>query len=44
MIEDAPWYMLNTVMGRHIQAPTVREEIRPYISQNSADLGAHQLT
>jgi hypothetical protein len=28
VIMDAPWYVLNTVIRRDLQAPTVKEEIR----------------
>jgi hypothetical protein len=41
MIVDAPWYVPNTVLGRDLQIPTVKEEIRRYSSQNSARLSAH---
>jgi hypothetical protein len=27
MIVDAPWYVLNTVIRRDLQIPTVKEEI-----------------
>jgi hypothetical protein len=33
MIVDAPWYVLNTVVWRDLQIPTVKEEIRRYSSQ-----------
>jgi hypothetical protein len=42
MIVDAPWYMPNTVIGRDLQTPTIKEEIRHYISQYSASLHVHQ--
>jgi hypothetical protein len=41
MIVDAPWYVPNTVIRRHLQIPTVKEEIRLYSSQCSARLNAH---
>jgi hypothetical protein len=41
MIVDTPWYVLNTVIGRDLQIPTVKEEIRHYSSQYSAHLNAH---
>jgi hypothetical protein len=41
MIVDAPWYVLNTVIRRDLQIPTVKEEIRCYSSQYSARLSAH---
>jgi hypothetical protein len=41
MIVDAPWYVPNAVIGRDLQTPTVREEIRRYSSQYSARLSAH---
>jgi hypothetical protein len=37
----APWYLPNTVIGRDLQMPTVKEEIRRYSSQYSARLSAH---
>jgi hypothetical protein len=37
----APWYVLNTVIRRDLQIPTVKEEIRRYSSQYSARLSAH---
>jgi hypothetical protein len=40
-IVDAPWYVLNTVIRRDLQIPTVKEEIRCYSSQYSAHLSAH---
>jgi hypothetical protein len=33
MIEDAPWYVPNTVIRRDLQAPTAKDEIRRYSSQ-----------
>jgi hypothetical protein len=41
MIVEAPWYVLNTVIRRDLQIPTVKEEIRRYSSQYSARLSAH---
>jgi hypothetical protein len=41
MIVDAPWYVPNTVIGRDLQTPKVKEEIRRYSSQHSARLSAH---
>jgi hypothetical protein len=41
MIEDAPWYVQNTVIPRDIQTQTVKDEIRRYSSQYSARLSAH---
>jgi hypothetical protein len=41
MIMDTPWYVLNTVIQRDVQIPTVKEEIRRYSSQYSARLSAH---
>jgi hypothetical protein len=41
MIVDAPWYVLNTVIQRDLQTPTVKEEIRRYSSQYSARVSAH---
>jgi hypothetical protein len=41
MIVDAAWYVQNTVIGRDLQIPTVKEEIRRYSSQYSARLSAH---
>jgi hypothetical protein len=41
MIVDTPWYVLNTVILRDLQIPTVKEEIRLYSSQYSAGLRAH---
>jgi hypothetical protein len=41
MIADAPWYLPNTIIRRDLQTPTVKEEIRRYISQYSARLSAH---
>jgi hypothetical protein len=44
MIVDAPWYVLNTVIGRDLQIPTVKEEIRRYSFQYSARLSGHPNT
>jgi hypothetical protein len=41
MIVDASWYVLNTVIGRDLQIPTVEEEISRYSSQYGARLSAH---
>jgi hypothetical protein len=41
MIVDAPWYVLNTLIRRDLQVPSVKEEIRRYSSQYSAHLSAH---
>jgi hypothetical protein len=41
MIVDAPWYVLNTIIRRDVQIPTVREETSSYSSQYSARLSAH---
>jgi hypothetical protein len=41
MIVEAPWYVPNTVIQRHLQVPTVTEEIRRYSSQYRARLSAH---
>jgi hypothetical protein len=41
MIVDAPWYVLNTIIRRDLQIPTVKEEIRRYSSQYSARLSTH---
>jgi hypothetical protein len=41
MIVDTPWYMLNTVIRRDPQTPTVKEETRHYSSQYSARLSVH---
>jgi hypothetical protein len=42
MIEDAPWYVPNTVIRRDLQTPTFKEEICRYSSQYSPRLSAHQ--
>jgi hypothetical protein len=41
MIVDAPGYVLNTVIRRDLQTPTVKEEIRRYSSQYRARLSSH---
>jgi hypothetical protein len=41
MIVGAPWYMLNMVIRRDLQTPTVKEEIHHYSSQYSACLSVH---
>jgi hypothetical protein len=41
MIIDAPWYVLNIVIRRDLQIPTVKEEVHHYSSQYSAPLSAH---
>jgi hypothetical protein len=41
MIVDPPSYVLNTIIRRDFQIPTVKEEIRRYSSQYSARLSAH---
>jgi hypothetical protein len=41
MTVAAPRYVLNTVIRRDLQTPTVKEEIRRYSSQYSARLSAH---
>jgi hypothetical protein len=41
MIVDAPWYVPNKVIGRDLQIPTVKEEMRRYSSQYSALLSTH---
>jgi hypothetical protein len=41
MIVDAPWYVLNMVIRRDLQIPTVKEEMRGYSSQYSARLSPH---
>jgi hypothetical protein len=38
---DAPWFVPNTVIRRDLQTPTVKEEIRHYISQYSVRLSVH---
>jgi hypothetical protein len=41
MIVDTSWYVLNRVIQRNLQTPTVKEEICRYSSQYSARLSAH---
>jgi hypothetical protein len=41
MILDAPWHVPNKFIRRDLQIPTVKGEIRRYISQYSARLNAH---
>jgi hypothetical protein len=41
MIVDAPWFVVNAVIGRDLQTPTVTEEIHCYISQYSACFNAN---
>jgi hypothetical protein len=41
MIVGASCYVPNTVIGRDLQMPTVKEEIRRYSSQYSARLSSH---
>jgi hypothetical protein len=41
MILDASYYVPNTVIGRDLKIPTVKEEISRYNSQISARLSAH---
>jgi hypothetical protein len=41
MIEDAPWYVPNTVIRKDLQTSTAKEEIRCYSSQYSVRLSAH---
>jgi hypothetical protein len=41
MIVDTPWYVLNTVIRRDPQIPTVKDGIRRYSSQYSARLSTH---
>jgi hypothetical protein len=42
MIEDAPWYVSNTVIRRDLQIPTPKEEIlHRYSSWYGARLSAH---
>jgi hypothetical protein len=41
MTVDAPWYVLNAVIQRDLQTPTIKQEIRRYSSQYSARLSAH---
>jgi hypothetical protein len=41
-IARAPWYVPNTVIGRDLQTPTVKGQIRHYSSQYSARLSGHR--
>jgi hypothetical protein len=41
MIVDLPWYVLNTVIRRDLQTPSVKEEIRHYCPQYSLCLNVH---
>jgi hypothetical protein len=41
VIVDAPWYVLNTVIRRDLQTPTIKEEIHHNSSQYSAHLSVH---
>jgi hypothetical protein len=41
MIVEATWFMLNIVIRKDLQTPTVKEEIHSYSSQYSARLSAH---
>jgi hypothetical protein len=41
MIVDAPWHVLNTVIRRDLQIPTIKEDIRRNSSQYSARLSTH---
>jgi hypothetical protein len=41
MIVDAPCYVLNMVIQRDLQTPTVKEEIHHYSSEYSACLSVH---
>jgi hypothetical protein len=40
MIVDAPWYMPNTIVGRDLQIPTVKEDI-PVTALNTVLASAH---
>jgi hypothetical protein len=42
VIIGAPWYVLNVVIRKDLQTPTVKEEIRHYSSQHSVRLSVHQ--
>jgi hypothetical protein len=44
MIVDALWYMMNMVIRRDLQTPTVKEEIRHYSSQYRVHLNYNQTT
>jgi hypothetical protein len=41
VIVDGPWFVMNTVIQRDLQTPTVTEENRLYSSQYSARFSAH---
>jgi hypothetical protein len=41
MTVHAPWYVLNAVIWKDLQTPTVKEEMHRYSSQYSALLSAH---
>jgi hypothetical protein len=41
IIVDAPWYVLNTVIRRDLQTPTVKEETHRYNSQYSVHFSTH---
>jgi hypothetical protein len=41
MIEDAPWYVPNTVIRRDLQTPTIKEEIHHHNTQYSVRLSVH---
>jgi hypothetical protein len=40
MLVDAPWYVLNTLIRRVLQIPSVKEEIIHYISDYRAHFTA----
>jgi hypothetical protein len=40
-IVDAPWYVPKTVIRKDLKTPTLKEEIRIYISQYSSRNSAH---
>jgi hypothetical protein len=41
LIMDVPWYVPNTVIQRHLQTPTYKEEILHYSSRYSERLSVH---
>jgi hypothetical protein len=41
MITDAPWYVLNTVIWKDLQIPTVKHEIGSYSYHYSKHLSVH---
>jgi hypothetical protein len=41
MIVDASWYVLNTLIRRNLQIPSVKEEISRYSSHYSVRLTEH---